>query len=137
MTDRNIKITQADMEKLAGLVDAASLNRGMNHEHLADLEEELDRAEIVTGTVPPNVVTMNAYVRVTDLETGREYEYQLVFPRDADLELARISVLAPIGTALLGYSVGSEIEWNVPGGRRRLRIDKVVHEKDSLSSSVA
>jgi regulator of nucleoside diphosphate kinase len=64
-------------------------------------------------------------VTVTDLDSGREHEYTIVFPRDADLSAGRISVLAPIGTALLGYAEGDEIEWNVPGGVRRLRIDSV------------
>jgi regulator of nucleoside diphosphate kinase len=67
----------------------------------------------------------NAWIRVTDLGTGLTHDYQVVFPRDADLSRNKISVLAPIGTALLGYRTGSEIEWRVPGGVRRFRIDGV------------
>jgi len=121
-----IVITESDMDKLDKLIDSSMRARVPDREHLNVLREELDRAHVVDGEVaPPNVVVMNAWVRVTDLGTGLTHDYQVVLPRDADLSRNKISVLAPIGTALLGYRTGSEIEWRVPGGVRRFRIDRV------------
>ncbi|HWR37304.1 MAG TPA: nucleoside diphosphate kinase regulator [Clostridia bacterium] len=126
MNQRRIVVTERDMEKLQGLIDASRLYGKRDQAHLDQLEQELDRAEVLgRNKVPSQVVTMNSRVRVTDLDSGKEFLYQIVFPRDADISNNKISVLAPIGTALLGYRVGSEIEWNVPGGTRRLRIDAV------------
>lgn len=120
---RNIVITKSDMDKLDRLVESA---RSADREHLEVLRAELDRAEVVEGDkAPRNVVVMNAWINLTDLDTGLTHEYQLVFPRDADFSRNKVSVLAPIGTALLGYQTGSEIEWRVPGGVRRFRIDSV------------
>jgi regulator of nucleoside diphosphate kinase len=126
---RTIRITEPDMKKLASLLEAWRPAREVDREHARALEEELESAHIVrAGESPAGVVTMNSQVTVTDLYTGREHAYTIVFPRDADLAAGRISVLAPIGTALLGYAVGDEIEWNVPGGVRRFRIDAVHHD---------
>jgi regulator of nucleoside diphosphate kinase len=114
------------------LLDSWRQHRASDREHLEALEEELDRAEVVApGEPASDVVAMNSWVTVTDLRTGERHEYQIVFPRDADFAEGKISVLAPIGTALLGYAVGNEIEWNVPGGIRRLRIEDVLHEAKS------
>jgi len=127
MTQQRIKITEPDMNKLSSLLDSWRFR--FDSEHLLALEDELDRAEIVASSEPPHgVVAMNSWVTITDMDTGNRHEYQVVFPRDANLAENRISVLAPIGTAVLGYGVGSEIEWKTPGGVRRLRIDDVTHD---------
>lgn len=130
MTQRSIKITRTDMKKLSSLIEAWRYHRGKDHGHLEALEEELDRAEVLEpDAAPSGVVAMNSWVTVTDMNTGQRHEYQIVFPRDANFTEGKISVLAPIGTALLGYSIGHEVEWNVPGGVRCLRIDDVSQEK--------
>jgi regulator of nucleoside diphosphate kinase len=120
-----ITITESDMDKLDKLIGSSM--QVPDRDHLNVLKAELDRAHVVAhgGVTPRNVVVMNAWVSITDLDTGLTHEYQVVFPRDADFLRNKISVLAPIGTALLGYRTGSEIEWRVPGGIRRFRIDRV------------
>jgi regulator of nucleoside diphosphate kinase len=133
--ERMIRITEPDMKKLSSLLEAWRPAREIDRDHARSLEEELERAKIVDhGEAPADVVTMNSRVSVTDLDSGREHTYTIVFPRDADLAAGRISVLAPIGTALLGYAVGDEIKWNVPGGVRRLRIDAVLHNAFSTAN---
>ena len=133
---RTIHITEPDMKKLAALLESWRPAREVDREHARVLAEELERAHLVdTSEARADVVTMNSRVTVTDLDSGREHEYTIVFPRDADLSAGRISVLAPIGTALLGYAAGDEIEWNVPGGVRRLRIDSV-HQAAYESAAV-
>jgi regulator of nucleoside diphosphate kinase len=78
---------------------------------------------------------MNSWVQVRDLATGKISEYTLVYPQGADLSRGRISVLAPLGTAVLGCQAGEIIEWMVPGGKRQLRLEKVV-QPTSLRESM-
>lgn len=126
MRDHPILITELDAAKLRGLLAAfATVQR--DQAHLEELTSELERAVVVEpGDLPPDVVTMHARVRVADLATGERQEMVLVFPTQADMGVRRLSVLAPIGTALLGYREGDEVEWRTPGGLRRLRIESVI-----------
>lgn len=96
------------------------------------LSEELDRADIVEPVdMPSNVVTMNSTVRFADEASGGEFELTLVYP-EASGEPGTVSVLAPVGSALLGLSVGQSISWQVPGGRLlRLRILEVVYQPEA------
>jgi regulator of nucleoside diphosphate kinase len=82
--------------------------------------------------LPPDVVTMNATVRLRDLETGEEETYTLVYPADADIAENKLSVLAPVGTALLGYRAGDVVEWPVPAGVSRFRIEEVLQPAPRL-----
>ena len=76
---------------------------------ICSLERELNRAKVVQpAEIPADVITMNSRVHLKDLEAGEDLFYTLVFPSDADFGQNRISILAPIGTALLGYRVGDE-----------------------------
>jgi regulator of nucleoside diphosphate kinase len=124
-----IFITRDDFERLERLVTArrAAATAG-ELEYLDRLEQELDRAEILEGRpVPQGVVTMNARVRLRDLDTGDVGMYRLVYPSQAR-ERNDVSILAPIGTAILGYRVGDRVEWPVPKGLRRLEIVQVLPE---------
>jgi regulator of nucleoside diphosphate kinase len=119
-------MTEYDLRRLQPLVDAARRYERADFESLDLLQQELDRAVLCTiGDLPADVVSVNSRVLVTDLESGKKAEYTIVFPRDANYEEKRISVLAPIGTALLGYSAGDEVEWPTPGGIRCFRIERV------------
>ena len=100
--------------------------------HLRELQQELDRAKVVDPkTIPPDVVTMNSKVLLKDLDSDEEETYTLVFPADADLDEGKISVLAPIGTAILGYRVGATITWKVPAGVRKLKIEKLLYQPEA------
>ncbi|MDD5652900.1 MAG: nucleoside diphosphate kinase regulator [Candidatus Omnitrophica bacterium] len=98
-----------------------------------DLEAELNKAVIVdSDKVPPDIVTMNSKVYLRDMDTGKDEFYQLVYPDDADIEQSKISILAPIGTAILGYKVGDIIEWKVPAGMRKLKIKKILYQPEAV-----
>ena len=86
--------------------------------------------------VPSDVITMRSKVRLKDLSTGEEMVYSLVFPTEANLDEGKISVLAPIGTAMLGYSRGDVIEWEVPSGVRRLKVEQVIYQPESSVASI-
>jgi len=92
-----------------------------------DLEAELARAEIVApGDIPPNVVTMDSTVSFKIESSQKEFDLTLVYPQDVDANGGTISILAPVGSALLGLSEGDEIEWPKPGGGvLRVSIKKV------------
>ncbi len=126
---KKIVITEDDYNRLRRLIESFRVSARRDVEHLRALEEELESALVVkTGEVKRDVVTMNSRVRVQDLSTGREATYQIVFPSHADVAKNRISVLAPIGTGLLGYSAGATLEWRVPSGTRRFRILAVEYQ---------
>jgi regulator of nucleoside diphosphate kinase len=133
---KNIVITEADYVRLQRLVESSRVFRQRDAKHLDDLEQELERAAIMkAGEVPSDVVTMNSRVKVKDLNSGRITTYQIVFPREADIARNRISVLAPIGTGLLGYRAGTTIEWQVPSGMRRFRILEVEYQPEAATAA--
>lgn len=129
MRDR-IFITEADYEQIERLI-AARRATGVDADNLTELEQELDRAEVLTAgqQVPPDVVTMNSTVRLRDLDSGEIREYTLVFPGRSRAANA-VSVLAPVGTAILGYRVGSVMELRVPKGVRRLEVLDVLFQPE-------
>lgn len=131
--ESNIYITKMDQERLTKLIEITrERDNGVNLEYLNRLEEELDRAEVVVPSdVPPDVITMRSKVRLKDLGTGEEMVYSLVFPTEAKFDEGRISILAPIGTAMLGYRRGDVIEWQVPSGLRRLKVEEVLYQPES------
>lgn len=138
MKAKNIVVTEADYGRLQRLIQSLRRFRQRDAEHLDDLEKELERAILVrSGEVPHDVVTMNSRVRVRDLNSGHELTYQIVFPKDADVAKNRISVLAPVGTALLGYGAGTTVEWQVPSGLRRLRILEVEYQPETAARVAA
>lgn len=125
MRDHPIFVAENDALRLRELLAARS-SAIRDQDHLAGLAAELERALILEPErVPSDVITMHAHATVLDLTSGERRELTLVFPWQANVSAGRISVLAPLGTALLGYRVGDEVEWAMPGGLRRLRIEKV------------
>jgi regulator of nucleoside diphosphate kinase len=127
-----VYITEADLNRLRTLI-AVMRNAGHDQvrEYLDRLEEELDRAEIVTPQrLPHDVITMRSRVRLRDVVSGQEMVYSLVFPNEADLRQGKISVFAPIGTAMLGYQAGEIIEWDVPAGLKRFKVEEVLYQPE-------
>jgi len=125
MREQPIVIGKVDAARLRKLL-AARVRAGRDQDHLEELAAELERARIAEpGDVPGDVIAIHARVQVLDLVSGERRELTLVLPRESDASAGRISVLAPLGTALLGYRAGDEVEWLMPGGLRRLRIESV------------
>jgi len=134
---RQIVVTRDDMARLRELVRQGRKASRRDQSHLAELDQELDRAEIIDASdLSADVVTMHSTVRVRDLDAGTSVVYTLVFPVDADIERKRISVLAPIGMALIGYRAGDNVEWVTPGGRKRLEIEEVLFQPEAAGSAV-
>jgi regulator of nucleoside diphosphate kinase len=120
-----IYFSESDYERLRAIV-GDGVNHRSGRSPVSQLVGELDRAEIVPEeALPTDVVAMNSTVRLVDLDTGAAHVYTVVYPHEADADRGRISVLAPIGTAVLGYRIGDVVEWEVPAGVRRFRIEEV------------
>jgi regulator of nucleoside diphosphate kinase len=116
----NIIISDSDMQRLRAVIDV--------HQSVAsdDLDAELHRALVVPQeSMPADVVTMDRDVVYEDLDTQTQRRVRLVYPQHSDPKRGWVSVLAPIGSALLGLRVGQSIEWEVPTGRKRVRIVEV------------
>jgi len=112
-----IKIRQADLERLAQLAEAAAATSPATAEFLAG---EIERATVVPDTVPlTGIVTMESEVVFRDDATGVQKQVTLVYPKAADIEAGRVSVLTPIGAALIGLSAGQAISFATPSGERR------------------
>jgi regulator of nucleoside diphosphate kinase len=128
-TAPKIILSSLDAERLEALLESLPDNA---FPAKAALEEELARAEVVPPEqVPPNVVTMNSTVRFRVESSGEEFSLTLVYPKDVDSSGGTISVLAPVGSALLGLSQGDEIEWPKPGGgMMRVRVEEVIYQPE-------
>lgn len=127
MKQRAILLTETDYQRLNSLVSGKR--------HLEELENEIEGAQIVApNEIPSDLVTMNTtfrYLNVTDNKTG---EMTLVYPHHADSKEKKISVTAPLGSALLGLRVGEEIEWTFPDGQtRELRVMEIISRPEEFS----
>ncbi len=128
-TRPKIVISSLDVERLEKLIASLPSNDFPGKE---ELEAELARAEIVDPrAIPPTVVTMNSTVRFSVVSSSEEFTLRLVYPKDIDGGSGKISILAPIGSALLGLAQGDEIEWPKPGGGLvRVRIEEVTYQPE-------
>lgn len=125
-----IILSSLDVDRLEALLAAipASVFPGK-----ADLQAELDRADVLPPEeMPPHVVTMNSTVQFSIKETGKEFCLTLVYPRDIDGSADKISILAPVGSALLGLSVGDELAWPGPAGQSMtVRVKEIQYQPES------
>ena len=129
---KRIIMTAADIERLEQLLEATS--HRSDHAGLVALGRELDRAEIVAADeVSTHIVTMNSRVRLHDLDRDMEFVCSIVFPAEANADEKKISVLSPLGTALLGYAVGDIVSFSAPGGPRRVEIKALESQPEAAN----
>lgn len=129
---QSLLITDQDFERLSLLVQHSETKAA------ALLEEELSRATVVpTDQIPGDIVTMDSKIRFVDEDTAKESEVTLVYPKDADVVARRVSILAPVGMALIGLRVGQSIEWPMPNGTRRLKVVSILYQPESADDQIA
>lgn len=126
-TEESILITEQDFERLALLVQHSD---GPNADAL---DEELGRAQVVPQKeIPTDVVTMNSIVTFSSLDSAKETEIKLVYPKDADVTKGHVSVLAPVGIALIGLRIGQSIDWPMPNGQsRQLKVTGIKYQPEA------
>jgi len=132
MSNRVIYMTGYDKDRLTKLIEDIQDSDSQDKNYLTALQEELDHAKVVSSSdIPKDVITMNSQVCLVDQSTQKEEVFTLVFPQDADISQGRISVLAPIGTAMLGYRVGQVFQWKVPVGERTLKVKEILYQPEA------
>ena len=132
VNDRTIYITDYDLYRLRLLLDASIRLEGRDTKYLRDLKDELDRAQVVRSSqIPPSVITMNSKFVLRDLEADESAEYTLVFPGRANIERGRISVITPIGTALLGKREFETVDLDSPAGKKRFQILELLYQPEA------
>lgn len=128
-----IYVTKTDLDRLGNMIESAyDQDDRANLPYIRNLKDELGFAEVVASEeVSPDVVTMRSRVRLQDLDTKDESVYSIVFPSEANALEGRISVLAPLATALLGYRRGDTIEFQAPGRMRKLQVVEILYQPES------
>ncbi len=128
-----IYTTEIDRQRLGHLIERVR-NQGEkeNFSYINNLEEKLEFAEAVAPEqIPPDVVTMRSKVSFKDLDTNEEYTYSIVFPTETDYDEGKISILAPLATALLGCKRGDTVEFEAPSRLRRLKIKEILYQPEA------
>lgn len=130
MKNNSIRITSLDVQRLRKLLDNPDLKQ--QKPYLQELQREIDQAVIVeSNKIAANTITMNSTVQLVDLDTDERMIVTLVYPENANMQEGKISVLAPVGTAILGCSEGETIQWEVPDGIRSLKIDRILYQPEA------
>lgn len=133
-----IQVTDVDVRRLGSLVEGSRSTDHRDAGYAERLERHLEDAEVVPANlVGRDVVTMNSRVEVADLETDETVTFTLVFPRNANAAEARVSVLAPLGMAVLGRRPGHEFTWPFPAAERRLSVRRVLYQPERDGRDVA
>lgn len=129
INNSEVIMTQIDAERVAAAI-TSSARTGVS---VTLLGEEIARARIVPqSAIPPDIVTMNSRLRIIDVDSGAASELTIVYPRDANADVGRVSVLAPIGSALLGLREGQTIEWPLPNGKvKRITVLQVCYQPEA------
>jgi regulator of nucleoside diphosphate kinase len=128
---KTICITQTDKVKLLDIIEDAKYIHLKTNQYIKDLEAEIKKATVIGyEQLPKDVITMNSKV-ILSIDHEEE-EITLVYPNEADVKQNKISILSPIGTAILGYSEGSLIEWKVPSGIVKIEVKKVIFQPEAM-----
>jgi regulator of nucleoside diphosphate kinase len=128
-----IYVTKTDRERLSNMIELArDQHDRANLHYVGKLEKELKYADVVAPEeIPPDVVTMRSRIKLKDLDTDEEKVYSIVFPSEANFDEGKISILAPLATALLGYKQGDTVEFEAPARLRRLQVLEILYQPES------
>ncbi|GAB1453350.1 nucleoside diphosphate kinase regulator [Draconibacterium sp.] len=125
-------INSLDYSRIKKCISDAKQFRSINAGEAEKLMNELNSAKIVMPEkMPSDVVTMNSIVKLSFLNNNKQVQFQIVYPEQANLKENKISIFSPIATALIGYKIADEIEWIVPAGLTKIRIDEIVYQPEA------
>lgn len=127
-----IIINRLDYARIKKSINDAKQFRSISNDEAEKLLKELDSAKIVEPeAIPSNVVTMNSIVKLSFQNNNKQIQFQIVYPEQANVKENKISIFSPIATALIGYKVNDEIEWIVPAGLTKIRIDEIIYQPEA------
>lgn len=125
-------VNRLDYARIKKCINDAKQFNSINNQETDKLINELNSAKIIEPqTIPSNVVTMNSIVKLNFLNSNKRVQFQIVYPKQANFKGHKISIFSPIATALIGYQIGDHIEWVVPAGLTKLRIDEIVYQPEA------
>lgn len=129
---RKLIINRLDYARIKKCISDAKQFKSISSEEADKLMNELDSAKIVEPeAIPSNVVTMNSIVKLSFVNNNKQVQFRIVYPDQANVKENRISIFSPIATALIGYKVTDEIEWIVPAGLTKIRIDEIIYQPEA------
>ncbi len=127
-----IIINRLDYARIKKCINDARQFKSITESELQKLVNELESAVIMEPeAIPANVVTMNSIVKLSFLNNNKQVQFQIVYPEQANFRENKISIFSPIATALIGYKVGDEIEWIVPAGLTKIRIEEIIYQPEA------
>ena len=130
MNKNTIYLTDKDYNRLLQMVQSQRQKNGLFV--VAALSQELKRAKVVSPTeIPADVITMNSRVRLKEMKSAAELDIDIVYPNDADVAKRKVSVLAPVGTAVLGCKVGDEVKWPVAQGMVTYKVEELIYQPEA------
>ena len=125
-------INRLDYARIKKSISDAKQFKSITNAEAEKLLQELDAAKIVEPeAIPSDVVTMNSIVKSSFLNNDKTIQFQIVYPEQANIKENKISIFSPIATALIGYKVNDEVEWIVPAGLTRIRIDEIIYQPEA------
>ncbi|MEZ7526420.1 nucleoside diphosphate kinase regulator [Cloacibacterium normanense] len=129
---KKVTLTKNDYTIIYKAITDAKNSKTINSNEAEKLLSELSKAEIVPSEkIDKDVVTMNSEVKLFFENTQKEQSFKIVYPQDANLKENKISIFSPIATALIGYKIGDEIEWIVPGGMTKIKIVDLIYQPEA------
>ncbi|PPZ92941.1 nucleoside diphosphate kinase regulator [Cloacibacterium normanense] len=129
---KKVTLTKNDYTRIYKAITDAKNSKTINSNEAEKLLSELSKAEIVPSEkIDKDVVTMNSEVKLFFENTQKEQSFKIVYPQDANLKENKISIFSPIATALIGYKIGDEIEWIVPGGKTKIKIVDLIYQPEA------
>jgi len=132
MENRIIYFTKTDYERIINFLHFMKNRKSSNLRQIAQFESDLAFAVVTSPEkIPSNVVTLNTKVRIKDIAAGRQFVYTIVLPKDADIKEGRISILAPLGMALIGHKVGNIVEYSTQNKNFDYLIEEILYQPES------
>lgn len=127
-------LTSSDYKTIHTLLQ--NLPPNLKGKEVSQLQQEIKSAEIIADeAISEDIIQLNSRCEVIELASGKTLSFQLVLPHQADLKQQKISVLSPMGVALIGFRQGMTVEWMLPGGLKKLQINKVEKDLKSIKAS--
>lgn len=127
-----IILSKLDFSRIHKCIHDAKQMNTIGVKEAENLLNELNSAKVVEpDEIPHDVVTMNSIVKISFLNTNKTTQFQIVYPDQANIRENKISIFSPVATALIGYKVSDEIEWIVPSGLTKLRIDEIIYQPEA------
>lgn len=128
-------INRLDYARIKKSISDAKQFKSITNAEAEKLLQELDAAKIVEPqAIPSDVVTMNSIVKLSFLNNDKTIQFQIVYPEQANIKENKISIFSAIATALIGYKVNDEVEWIVPAGLTRIRIDEIIYQPEAAGN---